>query len=401
MQVTQVLHNFVGKSLVESGIRKTKINAITDMAEALLNQSSLTLTSLGRHLSGEANVKHKIKRIDRWLGNISLCSQLPDIYKALFQPLMRQRKSLEILVDWSGCCNWTEVCLRASLVYQGRSITIYQEVHSTKVQQKHSVHKNFLKNLQAIIPQDCKVLIITDRGFTRRWFNEVTKIGWDFLGRCAGFCHYQLIGEESWQPIKSLYELSSNRTKFIGKAKVGKTLSEKLQASLYLYKGKPKKRKAQRTRNKPLYTNLNEIYSKINKIPWVLVTSLSGGRKIASQVRKKYATRMQIEQNFRDDKNERWGFGLQLSRTTSTCRLSILLLIASIASYILLLIGVLGETLNLHRLFQANTVKDRRVLSFLTLGKQIIRHMTGRIKMNVLLQAFDDIADGRSYEFFR
>lgn len=152
MQLNRVLHNFVGKSLVSAGIRATKVNALIDMTDALLNKSDLTLTSIGRHLSGQADVKHKIKRVDRWLNNAGLFEQSKDIYKAIFYNILVERKQLEILVDWSGCCNWTESCLRASLVYSGRSITIYQEVHSSENQQKESVQNQFLKNLKKIFP---------------------------------------------------------------------------------------------------------------------------------------------------------------------------------------------------------------------------------------------------------
>jgi hypothetical protein len=48
------------------GSRKTALQVITS---SLLNEAELTLTSLGRRMPGEAYVKHKIKRVDRFLGN--------------------------------------------------------------------------------------------------------------------------------------------------------------------------------------------------------------------------------------------------------------------------------------------------------------------------------------------
>ncbi len=108
MQLTKVLHNFVGKSLISAGIRITKINAVIDMKNSLLNESNLTLTSIGRHLIGQAHVKHKIKRVDRWLCNEGLYKHSKAVYKAIFYNLLSERKQLEILVDWSGCCNWAE-----------------------------------------------------------------------------------------------------------------------------------------------------------------------------------------------------------------------------------------------------------------------------------------------------
>lgn len=399
MQLTKVLHNFVGKSLAVAGIRGTKINALIDMTGSLLNESNLTLTSLGRGLSGQANVKHKIKRVDRWLNNTGLYQQSKVIYKAIFHNLLSQRKQLEILVDWSGCCNWTEVCLRASLAYSGRSITIYQEVHSSKNQQKASVHNRFLENLKEIIPTTCEVTIITDRGFEAPWFKAVKALGWDFTGRVPGKISYQFLNKTDWHSVKNLYDTSTNEPTYVGDVLLGKTARNKLEATLYSYKQDPKYRKKQRTRNKPNYSHLNKQYSDMNKTPWVLATSLEGGANIAKKIIKNYALRMQIEQNFRDDKNERWGFGMQYSRTTTTKRITILLLLAAIASYVLLLFGVASESKELHRKFQANTVRTRRVLSLLTLGKQVIKHILEFFSTKDLLQGLKKIAIGESYQW--
>lgn len=399
MQLSKVLHNFVGKSLVSAGIRATKVNAVIDMTDALLNESNLTLTDIGRHLSGQANVKHKIKRVDRWLNNMGLYQQSKAIYKAIFHNVLSQRKRLEILVDWSGCCNWTETCLRASLVYSGRSITIYQEVHSSKNQQKASVHNRFLKNLKEIIPTTCEVTIITDRGFGPPWFKAIKALGWDFIGRTPSNLGYQFLNKTDWYSIKSLYGASTNKPTHVGNVLLGKTDCKKLEASLYSYNGNPKYRKKHTTRNKRNYSKLNKQYSDMNKAPWVLATSLEGGENIAKKIIKNYALRMQIEQNFRDDKNERWGFGMQYSRTTTPQRITILLLLAAIASYIFLLFGVASESKELHRKFQANTVRDRRVLSLLTLGKQVIKHVIDLFNTEDLFLGLKKMAIGDSYKW--
>jgi hypothetical protein len=51
---------------------KYRQSALIDATVALINGASLTLTSIGRFLPGRAQVKNKIKRIDRLLGNESL-----------------------------------------------------------------------------------------------------------------------------------------------------------------------------------------------------------------------------------------------------------------------------------------------------------------------------------------
>jgi hypothetical protein len=86
-----------------------------------------------------------------------------------------------------------------------------------------------------------------------------------------------------------------------------------------------------------------------------------------------YAQRMQIEQNYRDTKNHRWGWRFDQTRSRSNERLEMLLLIGAIATFIVLGFGCLAEKLQLHRRFQANTVGHRRVLSLFTLGLFVVR----------------------------
>lgn len=82
---------------------------------------------------------------------------------------------------------------------------------------------------------------------------------------------------------------------------------------------------------------------------------------------------MQIEQNYRDTKNHRWGWRLNQSRSRSRARLEILLLIGAIAMFVVLAFGCLAERNGLHKRFQANTHYRRRVLSFFTLGLFVLR----------------------------
>ena len=104
--------------------------------------------------------------------------------------------------------------------------------------------------------------------------------------------------------------------------------------------------------------------------PWVLATSLNCASHVVVSV---YALRMQIEQNYRDTKNHRWGWRLDQSRSRSNRRLEMLLLIAAIAMCVVLAFGCAAERAGLHKLYQANTVLHRRVLSFFTLGLFVLR----------------------------
>ncbi|KTD76104.1 transposase, partial [Legionella waltersii] len=63
--------------------------------------------------------------------------------------------------------------LRASISVKGRSIVLYEECHPKKKENNHVVHKQFLKNLKAILPSCATPIIVTDGGFRAPWFMAV------------------------------------------------------------------------------------------------------------------------------------------------------------------------------------------------------------------------------------
>jgi hypothetical protein len=104
----------------------------------------------------------------------------------------------------------------------------------------------------------------------------------------------------------------------------------------------------------------------------LLGTSLPGGFKQADQVVKLYALRMQIEEAFRDLKSTRFGLSLESHRTYQVEPLQLLLLIATRALRVAWLIGKATKLTGQHRHYQANTVRDRVVLSPLFVGLKVI-----------------------------
>ena len=100
----------------------------------------------------------------------------------------------------------------------------------------------------------------------------------------------------------------------------------------------------------------------------MLASSLSQDDVSAKQVIQLYGTRMQIEESFRDIKNQRTGFSLSETRTHSPRRLANLLLVGMLATLVVWLMERLAEEKQWHYQYQANTVKNQRVLSLFYLG---------------------------------
>ena len=113
-----------------------------------------------------------------------------------------------------------------------------------------------------------------------------------------------------------------------------------------------------------------------------MATSLPERSKLAKKVVATYRLRMQIEEAFRDLKSTRFGLSLELHLTYQVKRLQVLLLIAMLAFLVAWLIGKAMELTKQHRQYQANTVKDRLVLSTVFIGLRVIddHRVTLRVK---------------------
>lgn len=134
----------------------------------------------------------------------------------------------------------------------------------------------------------------------------------------------------------------------------------------------PKKRKGRRGRCRvPRYSQAQDGRAAA-KEPWLIFSNTDKFK--AREIMKLYSRRMQIEQNFRDEKSERFGFGLRASHSTSAGRIGVLSLIATLGTIAMWLIGYHAENKGSHLRYQANSVKHRRIISFLTLAENILRH---------------------------
>lgn len=83
---------------------------------------------------------------------------------------------------------------------------------------------------------------------------------------------------------------------------------------------------------------------------------------------------MQIEQNFKDIKNQEVGLGLRQNQSQTVDRITMLWLLACLIIIISWWFGLMLETTNQHWRYQANTVKNKRVRSFIHLARMVYRH---------------------------
>lgn len=84
--------------------------AFLDVVGALMKSRRLWVTALGRALPGPAKFKHRIKRVDRLLGNPRLWSECQEVYRRLAVEVVGSSRRIVVLVDWTYVNN-TEAAL--------------------------------------------------------------------------------------------------------------------------------------------------------------------------------------------------------------------------------------------------------------------------------------------------
>lgn len=116
-------------------LHKYRKNALVDATTALVNGASLSLTSIGRYMPGGAQVKNKIKRVNRLLGNQQFQKEVPVMFSNLIAMLTRRLSRCVIAMDSSGYPAQDFHVLRAGFICEGRSIPLMSHVVTSDMQQ--------------------------------------------------------------------------------------------------------------------------------------------------------------------------------------------------------------------------------------------------------------------------
>ena len=172
MSIIALLHNLLKEKL--PSIHATRFTALMAAVEAGLKGASVSITELGRTLSGPACIKHKIKRMDRLAGNRHLNTERTAVYGAMTQWLLQSLPMPLILIDWSPLtADQHQQLLRAALPTGGRSVTLYEEIHPVKKLGNRRVQQRFLSSLQALLPANVTPIIVADSGFRTPFFAKL------------------------------------------------------------------------------------------------------------------------------------------------------------------------------------------------------------------------------------
>ena len=362
----KIVQDFVHRQL--SLIHAARRELLCAAVSAVMGGHLLSLSRLARALMGESTQRAALKRVDRLMGNKRIGQEAQVVAAALLRTLCRGGQPLVIAVDWSEVApDGVFVELRAVATHtgMGRGLTIYQQVYPESKLGNARAERALLKTLHGWMPAGVQVIIVTDAGFRRPWFTQVERLGWSWIGRIrAGVCVSRDCTH--WEQASAWF------AKATGKAcrwsDCWLTRRFRFACDMVLYRRRAVGAKRYGRAGHGSTPKARREAKASAREPWLLAHSPQLRTLRAEEIVALYGLRMQIEENFRDSKSTQLGMGLQVSQSRSAPRLHALLLIATLAAFLLWHIGQLAEAEGLHLRFKATT-RLARELSIITLAK--------------------------------
>ncbi len=237
---------------------------------ALINGASLTLTSIGRYLPCTAQVKNKIKCVDRLLGNESLHRDIPLIFRSIISMLTNRLSFCVIAVDWSGYPFQEYHVLRASLICDGRSIPLLSWIIPSEKQQNSQVQKSPLPEWWTRTPESSSLPMHSSRmhgsGISGHSAGILSVVS-EAIFRCALFSRRG----EYWFRRQELQ--ASSKPEYLGPGTLEIAEYAQCDGHFYLHKKEPKGRKHKHSRCRIKRKSQARDGRSSAKEPWLLFSS--------------------------------------------------------------------------------------------------------------------------------
>lgn len=353
--------------------------AVVAAVESVTQGATVSITAMGRGLFTPTRIKHRVKRMDRLIGNPRLYGERALCYHAMIQRLLAHAPRPIIVIDWSDFSDdRQQQLLRASLPVGGRGLTLYEELHPYAKLANRRVQHRFLDRLATLLPLGCTPIIIADAGFRVPFFRYVERLGWYWLGRIRNRDYVRWEGApQDWIPAKSLYTLATPQAQALGTAEWVRRAP--LAGRLIVIRHPKQGRKDRTLTGIARRSHLSRNHAQQVREPWLLIAAPSLAELTPRQIVRLYKTRMQIEENFRDTKSFAYGLGIACGRHTTLARAANLLLIAALATFVLWMIGCLAKTRHWDQAVRVNSSSQHADYSALTLARLVIHHLQERL----------------------
>lgn len=343
------------------GMRRSRLKTMAAIVSGAMRMQGSGVLALGRAMEGPSAAKHRIKRVDRFLGNEQV--ELDAVSEALFHEFRPSQGDVVVLADWTDRFDFQTLIL--ALPRDGRALPFFSITvkKGTGTGEEDGLmiaaEAEALETLARLCGDTISPVIIADRGFgNTRWLGDIQKRGWRFVQRLA--CNHYVEVEHYIGVLGELGMRKGWRARDYGHG----TMGEKEFGPIRLV----------------------SVYERDAKEPWYLVTNLMD--ESPAVIVKRYKRRMWIEALIRDLKNRDWGLGMDKARLTTTGRIDRHFIVLALAYVLLVAFGAAAETLGLGDQLKANTVAQR-VLSLARIGNYFLQ--TAQLAITIAIKALLDL----------
>lgn len=337
--------------------------------EALIAGRRLTLIDLARSWPGAERVRGPLKRLDRLLSNCHLAGVGMSVGRAMARLLLNPDCPV-ILVDWADLKADGRWCvLRAAIPVGGRALTLYEQVFPISMQNRPAAQKAFLRRLRAIVPETMRPILVTDAGFRSDWYRAVSAVGWFYVGRVRGNVRVRM-ADGTWQRCQVCYDQARHDAQDLGLHALVR--GRPWDCHLLLQRRPRRGRQRLTRRGQPSRDRRHRKAAQAAREPWLLAVCPHLAARLApDQIMAIYAKRMQIEEAFRDLKSHRYGVAFEDSLTRKPHRLTVLLLLQTLATFAAWIAGQIAERTRASlRVLAAPSA--RRRYSLVRIGRELL-----------------------------
>jgi hypothetical protein len=297
--------------------------------------------------------------VDRFLSNRKIDDL--DLVREQVAFVVGSRREIVLTLDWTEYGLHGQNRLAINLVTRhGRATPLFWKTVPSadlKGQMSHQ-EVGLLRVLKSVLPSSVtRVIILADRGFGDvDLYDNIEDLGWDFVIRFRGVII--VTAPDGRAAPASEWVPPGGRARRILNARV---TGQRHEVAAFV------------------------AIKQVNmKEPWLLATSLPYDAK---RIVALYSRRFTCEENFRDEKDPRFGLGSRLARVRDAARRDRFCFILAAAAALLTLLGAAGEKLGFDRRLRANTVK-RRTHSLFRQGREYLRMLLAGRSIRELLTEF-------------
>ena len=329
------------------GMHRTRLVTLSAMIVGFLRAARLGVAAIARGIVGKALVRHRIKRVDRFLGNRGF--DVSFLMERLTWLAVERMRRVVVALDWVELRNGYRALVAAACTGRGRSLPVaWTVVHSRRFyRSQNSIEEGLLRLLASFLPPAVRfrLTVVADRGFGRASFiSALESLGFSYVIRVRG--RVEVSGKE-YKGLLEDYALEERDEVDLGWVEYRHDGAARTRVVMAWLRG----------HDEPLY----------------LVTNL---KRSPGKVVLAYRERMQEEESFRDLKSHRYGFALRYVKLSAAGRYLRLLAIWAIGMWLYFIQGLAAVKKGLDRGLSAASNR-RRELSLVRIGVMLLECAPG------------------------